>query len=206
MVLVPVASAQWVVTVDADPVSTEFLVVAGDRGCITVLEGVVRAVEEFNGDSFNPLPPGRKICIEDGGILRISTANPSFVEFPRAEIFESRAFLSDVRTYSVGERSFVTTSPAPFWTLLAIVAVVAGIASMYIYLRGKRGRTASNRIDAIIHYVASNPGCTQKEIARALGLEKYQVSRLLARLEEEGRVVRVKRGISKRVYLKEQLQ
>ena len=56
------------------------------------------------------------------------------MEFPKAEVFEGSVLLSEIRTYSIGERSFITTSPAPFWALVAIVAVVAGITGMYIYL------------------------------------------------------------------------
>ncbi|MDN5358727.1 MAG: MarR family [Candidatus Diapherotrites archaeon] len=205
LLLIPLASAQWLVSVSSSPFSAEFFIVADSDGCIYVLDGEVRGVYEFNGDSFVPVGSGNEICIHDASILRFQTTSDVFVQLPPSFVVVENATLSDVSYYDVGNRTFIHASPNLFPVLAAAVLIILLLLVSFLWRNRHNG--AGKDIDAeILSYVAEHPGCTQKDICNALGLEKYQVSRILSRLEKEGKIVRVRRGISKRVFLPKQLQ
>ena len=201
LLIIPIAYAQWLVSVDANPFSAELFVVSSSQGCIYVLEGDVRAIYEFNGSTFVPIDLGRTICSSGNDIFRVVMSPNAYIQLPEAEIVPRDVFLSNVKWKTIGGRVFLSITPIT-WPLLIIPMMLAGIIVFLL----RRKRVEKDRCAAIIEYIAQHPGCTQKDICSALGLEKYQVSRILSRLEKEGKIIRVRRGISKRVYLPEQFQ
>jgi hypothetical protein len=205
LLLIPIASAQWLVSVSSSPFSAEFFVVADSNGCVHVIDGSIRAVYEFNGSSFVREGAGNEICTYGGTILRIEASPSVFAQFPRSVVEVRDSVLSSVSHYNVANRTFVSVSPdfTPFFVALILMALLA----LFLFLVKRNHNAKPNTLEsAVLSYIAEHPGCTQKDISKALGLEKYQVSRILSRLEKEGKVVRIRRGISKRVYLSEQLQ
>ncbi len=202
-IILPLASAQWLVSVDSNPISAELFVVATSPGCVYVLGGRVLGLYELNGNSFVPEQPSDVICT-DGGVFRIDLSGDAYVSFPSADFVIHKAIFSSVQWKNYPGHSFLFISPE-FLPLLLLVTLLGFVVFAYFRRRGH----APKQLDTtskILAYVAEHPGCTQKDICNALGLEKYQVSRILSRLEKDGKIIRVRRGISKRVYLPDQLQ
>jgi len=137
--------------------------------------------------------------------LKIYLTPRAYVSLPPSRVFVQNDFLTSVRVFEYPGHVFVSVTPEYWPALLGVLAIAFAII-LLAALRRRNGTEVADTVTQILQYVASHPGCTQKDICNALGLEKYQVSRILSRLEKQGKVVRVRRGISKRVYLPEQLQ
>ena len=202
------ADAIWLASVDSNPFSADILVLADSSGCITFLDGYGREIYELNGATFHSIGGGDQVCVDGPAVLRIIATPESIIEMPEAAVSRHSIVLSRVWSTTVANKTILSVEP-DYFAVLALVAIISGISVAIAFAVRRR---AGKRIDgdnveqSIIRYVASHPGASQKEIARALGLKKYQISRILSRMEEQGIVVRVRRGISKRIYLPEQLQ
>ncbi|NPA87034.1 MAG: winged helix-turn-helix transcriptional regulator [Candidatus Diapherotrites archaeon] len=193
--LLPVVTAA--VTVLSSP--TE-LSVYGDvnGGCVAVLYGDVK---EFLAGGEKLLPvEGDLFCSEEPFSFKLRVAGLfAAVSIPSTKV----EVISHFRPYELkevdGKLIVAVDPPIPLLLLLFLPFV-------FFFFWRRRRRETMDEYSEIINYLSENPGSTQKQIARALGMPEYKVSRLLSRLEKEGVVVRVRRGMSKRVYLAEQLQ
>lgn len=103
-----------------------------------------------------------------------------------------------------GRLTIVTVYP-----FIPPLLVVLGIAILFLYAYVWKGRKHEKDRDlksSIIELLTREPGLSQKKIAEKLNVGEYQVSRVLKELESEGVIVRIRKGVSKSVYLAEQLQ
>ncbi len=171
-----------------------------------IVDGNVLSVQSFDGNSFEPLPAGSRICLDGGGIARFTVSLPALVELPPSIVSVRSSFLSDVVQYRAGDAMIVSLRPdiLPVSLLIGVFGIALIIFVLYRIRSSDRDYRGVD--ERVLAYVAKHPGCTQKDISIALGLEKYQVSRILSRMESRGQIIRIRRGISKRVYLPQQLQ
>ena len=206
ILMLPLAWAKWQIYVSPGMAETTIYGYADSQGCISVISGQVSTVKYFVGDGIEELNnAGDYFCIPEDTIFSISATSAVTIAMPLSSVNAEDNPLAPVKISDFGSRTIVEVDSYYSAALpLLILALLLIIAYFWIF-RYRKARPAS-KDEAVIEYIAKHPGCTQKEICNALGLEKYQVSRILARLEQRGIIVRVKRGISKRVYLKEQLQ
>ncbi len=189
---------------DASLGGAQLFILAPSSGCVYAVDGNILGARVLEDNRFVSVSAGQSVCIPPGSVVLVSLTPRAYVALPPADVSVRSAFLSSVHVSTYPGHVFVSISPL-IWPLFLIGLLVIGAAIAWS-VRRKRVATPDSPESRIIAYVAEHPGCTQKDICNALGLEKYQVSRILARLEKQGRVVRVRRGISKRVYLSEQLQ
>ncbi|NPA76894.1 MAG: MarR family transcriptional regulator [Candidatus Diapherotrites archaeon] len=212
MVLVPAAFASATIPlyISSGLGGIDLYGYAQNDTCIAILSGHASSVQYILNGQVNTLDSvGDYVCIPAGAIFVLRFSGPMVISTPSASVSVDSSPLYRISWHSVGDRTIVTVTYGILPFVLAGVFVGVFLAVLYVFLHRRRSSSdadVDDRDSSVVQYIASHPGCTQKEIATALGLQKYQVSRILSRLERDGVVVRVKRGISKRVYLREQLQ
>ncbi len=202
LALLPLAQASWLAYVDATPFATNLTLYTDSNGCPLVIEGNPTALIVYTAEGVDEYRNvGRYVCLPADILATLEIKGSDVVlHMPDANVYAGNVLLSDLRLRRVDGGVLVYTSPDFRIPLILAVAVLL-LALFFL-----RRRKPATQEEGVIEYVASHPGCTQKEISMALGLEKYQVTRILQRLEQRGVIVRVRQGISKRVYLREQLQ
>ena len=212
LLLLPTVLASWSISVHPGVRETVVYGYADRPGCLVVGSGEVLRADVIAGPEVVPVDVNDYLCVPGNTAFQIVLRGyPLSFTVPEANVLGG-SFIFPIYVSRVGNYTAVVVDARP-WLLpvvlgVLILLVAAALAVFALKMRsdselpvGYEGKEA-----AILRYVARNPGCTQKDIARALGLEKYQVSRILSRLEAEGAVVRVKKGISKRVFLPSQLR
>ncbi len=202
LALLPLAQASWLAYVDANPFATNLSLYTDSNGCLFVIEGNPTALVVYTAEGADEYRNvGRYICLPADIIATLEIQGSDVVlRLPDANVYAGNVLLSDLRLRRVNGGVLVHTSPD---LRIPLALAVIALLSALFFLRKRKPATQE---ESVIEYIASHPGCTQKEISKALGLEKYQVTRILQRLEQRGVIVRVRHGISKRVYLREQLQ
>ena len=206
LVMLPLALAKWQVYVSPSVGETTIYGYADEQGCISVISGRVIGVKYFVGDGIDEINDvGDYFCVPDDTIFSVSATSSVTIAMPAATVDNESNPLVSVSVSDFGSRTILQVE-SHYATTIAILVATIFAAVLYLMISRRKKGAPTSHDEAVIEYVAKHPGCTQKEICNALGLEKYQVSRILSRLEQRGVIVRVKRGISKRVYLKEQLQ
>ncbi|GEM_PF-3040505 len=207
LLIFPVAWASWSITVHPGVRETVVYGYADSPGCLVVGSGEVLRADVIVGPEVIPVDVNDYLCVPGNTAFQIVLRGyPLSFTVPEANVLGGSP-LFPVYVSRVGGYTAVVVD-ARLWLLPAILGVlillVAGVLAFLVLKKRRNSRLPvgyEGKEAAVLRYVAQHPGCTQKEVARALGLEKYQVSRILSRLEAEGTVVRVKKGISKRVFL-----
>ena len=208
--LLPVSLGAWRIYVEPQLADVIVYGYADMESCVAVVSGKVYEIRYFIGEYVDVVAESSDyFCIPADTIFTLSASAPTVLSFPPADVSISPSLFYSVGWKDLGRRTMVFIDKSTYFIvgLSLLVLLVAGSAFLLrsSYWPKKRIDVHSNE-GAVIDYIAVNPGCTQKDISKALGLEKYQVSRILSRLEQQGVVIRVKRGISKQIYLRKQLQ
>ncbi len=212
VLLLPLASASWAVHIQPSVQRVLVYGYADSPGCLVVGSGEIVRADVLVGAEVVPADVNDYLCLPgDTAFQLVLRGYPLSFTVPEANV-SGGSVLYPVYVSSIGSYTSVVVDARPWLLPLALgvlilaAAVALGVA---IYVRRRQlpdTHGYSPPESEILRYIASHPGCTQKEIASALGLEKYQVSRILSRLEAEGAIVRIKKGISKRVFLPAQLR
>ncbi len=204
------ALATWQLFVEPSISHTTIYGYADSDDCVVITSGRVYEITYMHGGDINVLKDiSDYFCIPANTVFVMTLKGyPVVASFPTSKVRASDAFPFIISDAEVGPRTVLRVGiDTTVIVLLAVVLTIIGIiaANIFIFIRSKEPK-AEKTEQSILDYVAKNPGCSQKDICRATGLEKYQVSRILSRLEAEGKIIRIKRGITNRVFLPQQLQ
>lgn len=206
LLLLPTAFGAWQLYVEPSFTDVSIYGYADVKSCATVVSGSVSEVQYVVGEDVETVvQPGDYICVPADTIFILRLPGPAILSFPDSDVSSARSFFYSISWRDIGSRTILEIKYSQLPIVLLMIIAVLVIFGLFFYVRRRRA-VFGDYESSILDYIAKNPGCTQKDIAAALGLQKYQVSRILSRLEQRGIIIRVRRGISKRVYLKEQLQ
>ena len=196
LLLLPVYA--WQATIYTLPFYASITAVADRDGCVFVGDGhVLSAHVILDGNSFPATPP--YICLPSGAALHMDVVGPTIlISFPPGEI---KVNGDPLAIYSANSGVVAIEWPSVIYLLLGVGALLLFYA--YLSRRLMYPRDLKDVEKSVYRYILEHPGCTQKEISQALQLEKYKVSRILKRLEENGYIWRKRFGVSKRVYPQE---
>ena len=190
LVSIPLVFA-WTADVYTLPLSVEVVYHADNPGCVYVLFGQVEQAfidhTAVEGNTFC-LTAGERLYLKvDGGFIALFGPEARY-----------RVHADPLAHVVMSGRLLVVDWP--LLPLFLVVIIVLGVLFLLSKLvRGKRSSLPGLE-GKVLAYVRTHPGCTQKEIARALGIEKYRVTRVMQKLESMGYVRRERRGKTKKVY------
>ncbi len=196
--IIPLAFA-WSVTIHTYPFLVDVTAIADSDGCILLGMGqLVNGVVVADGEQ-TPLE-GTYYCVPSGSIVQLLIAGPTIaLKLPKGEVSVNSDPFASV---SFNESAGILVVEWPGVPGLLMLLGLGGLAIL-LWQRMKRRNIIddlSEKERAVLNYIYDHPGCTQKEIGKALSLEKYQVTRILNKLERAGYIWRKRRGISKLVY------
>jgi len=205
LALLPIAHAQWLVYVSASPGVASFTGYAAKSGCIYVVSGTPVDLRYYTASAvYDYNNVGRYICLPAETFFTLDVRGSDvYVKFPYALVHSDANPFVVIHSEQLSDVTFVHVYTN---YVLIIATIIVFLILLLVLMLKRRRKREEGPVDAVIEYIASHPGCTQKQISEALGMKKYQITRILKKLEQRGVIIRIRRGISKRVYLKEQLQ